>query len=175
MRNESALRAIVALAVGLFVSFSGFAITGAEWIGLWALAGFGISNAVLLVLSSILLMRAENRLNPESIPLAVISLLIGLLALFAASGEGSAAFAAFSSLVMAWGVLAGAFELYAARRLGFQSREGRDSAITAGFSLVLALLFLLTAPDAVTASGYFGMYLMLTGIFLGIAAVGKKA
>lgn len=174
MRNEGALRAAVALVVGLFVSFSGFAIEGAVWIGLWSLAAFGVINALLLVLSAALQSRATGKLNPESIPLAVVSLLIGLLALFASANQEAAAFAAFGSLVMAWGVLAGAFELYSARRQGFATRAGRDSSITAAFSLVLALIFLLGNPDAVSAIGFFGMYLMLTGIFLGIASVGKK-
>ena len=56
---------------------------------------------------------------------------------------------------------------------GFSERSGRDYLISAFFSLALAALFLLVAPDVVSSVGFFGAYLILLGVHWGIAAFGE--
>jgi uncharacterized membrane protein HdeD (DUF308 family) len=77
---------------------------------------------------------------------------------------------AFLSLVSAWGIISGAFELYQARRNGFKTASGKDYLMSAVFALVLGLLFLAVPLDEVSAVGFFGAYLALSGVHLGIAA-----
>jgi hypothetical protein len=77
---------------------------------------------------------------------------------------------AFIYLVTGWGLVAGAFELYLARRQGFRTRTGKDALINAGLSLLLGMLFLLAPLDIVSAVGFFGAYLVLSAIHLAIAA-----
>jgi hypothetical protein len=72
--------------------------------------------------------------------------------------------------VTGWGLIAGSFELYLARREGFKTRMGKDSLLNAGFGLLLGLLFLIAPLDIVSAVGFFGAYLALSGIHLAIAA-----
>jgi uncharacterized membrane protein HdeD (DUF308 family) len=77
---------------------------------------------------------------------------------------------AFIYLVTGWGLVAGAFELYLARRSGLKTRNGKDALINAVLSLLLGLLFLVAPLDIVSAVGFFGAYLALSGIHLAIAA-----
>ncbi|MEN9965714.1 MAG: hypothetical protein RJA60_711, partial [Actinomycetota bacterium] len=101
----------------------------------------------------------------ENVPLVMVALLIGIFALSASNDE-----MAFKFLVTGWAIIAGAFELFQARRSGFRTTSGRDLLINACFSLLLALLFLLAPLDIVSQVGFFGAYLMMSGVHIGIAA-----
>jgi uncharacterized membrane protein HdeD (DUF308 family) len=48
--------------------------------------------------------------------------------------------------------------------------SGKDYLMSAVFALVLGLLFLAVPLDEVSAVGFFGAYLALSGVHLGIAA-----
>jgi hypothetical protein len=106
----------------------------------------------------------------ENVPLVMVALLIGIFSL-SASGDA----AAFKFLVTGWAIIAGAFELYQARRAGFKTTPGRDLLINSSFSLLLAILFLLAPLDIVSQVGFFGAYLMMTGVHIGIAAASPAA
>jgi hypothetical protein len=76
-------------------------------------------------------------------------------------------------VVAGWALVVGAVEIYLASKEGFSERSGRDFLISAFFSLALAVLFLLVAPDVVSTVGFFGAYLILLGVHWGIASAGE--
>ncbi len=164
-RIALAARAAISLAVGLFLTFS--QSHGAE-IGLLALGIFGLSFAVLTGLASVVFQMGLAAI--ENVPLVMVALLIGIFALSAADDA-----TAFKFLVTGWAIIAGAFELYQARRAGFKNPSGRDLLINASFSLLLAVLFLLAPLDIVSQVGFFGAYLMMSGVHIAIAAASPAA
>ena len=164
-RIALAARAGISLAVGLFVTFS--QSHGAE-LGLLALGIFGLSFAVLNGLASAVFQKGMAAI--QNVPLVMVALLIGIFALSASDDE-----LAFKFLVTGWAIIAGAFELFQSRRAGFKSAEGRDLLINSCFSLLLAVLFLLAPLDIVSQVGFFGAYLMMSGVHIGIAAASPAA
>ena len=164
-RIALAARAGISLAVGLFVTFS--QSHGAE-LGLLALGIFGLSFAVLNGLASAVFQKGMAAI--QNVPLVMVALLIGIFALSASDDE-----LAFKFLVTGWAIIAGAFELFQSRRAGFKTAEGRDLLINSCFSLLLAVLFLLAPLDIVSQVGFFGAYLMMSGVHIGIAAASPAA
>ena len=174
-RIAQAARAAVSLAVGLFLTFS--QSHGAE-IGLLALGIFGLGFAVLNGFASVIFQKGLAAI--ENVPLTMVALLVGIFALMAPNSIGgvldqtlnstTSDVLAFKFLVTGWGIIAGAFELYQARRAGLKSPAGRDLLINASFGLLLALLFLLAPLDIVSQVGFFGAYLLMSGVHGGISA-----
>ena len=170
-----AARAAVSLAVGLFLTFS--QSHGAE-IGLLALGIFGLGFAVLNGFASVIFQKGLAAI--ENVPLTMVALLVGIFALQAPNSivgvvdqtlnSATSDALAFKFLVTGWGIIAGAFELYQARRAGFKTPAGRDLLINASFGLLLALLFLLAPLDIVSQVGFFGAYLLMSGVHGGISA-----
>ena len=175
-----AARAFVSLAVGLFLTFS--QSHGAE-VGLLALGLFGLGFAILNGLASVIFQKGLAAI--ENVPLTMVALLIGIFALLAPNTISGAVdqtvsaatsdALAFKFLVTGWGIIAGAFELYQARRAGFKSSAGRDLLINACFGLLLALLFLIAPLDIVSQVGFFGAYLLMSGVHTGISATSPAA
>ena len=163
MRQSNALRAAVSLGVGLFITFS--QLHNAT-IGLLALAIFSLGFAITNSLGSIVW--GKGLVAIEAMPLTVVSLLVGVFALMAMSGESAQT--AFIGLVTVWGLFSGAFELYLARRASIKSTEGREFLMSAILSATLGLLFLVAPLDIVSAVGFFGAYLIVSGVQLGVAA-----
>jgi hypothetical protein len=149
MRQSNALRAAVSLGVGLFITFS--QLHNAT-IGLLALAIFSLGFAITNSLGSIVW--GKGLVAIEAMPLTVVSLLVGVFALMAMSGESAQT----------------AFELYLARRASIKSTEGREFLMSAILSATLGLLFLVAPLDIVSAVGFFGAYLIVSGVQLGVAA-----
>jgi len=179
-RIAQAARAAISLVVGLFLTFS--QSHGAE-IGLLALGIFGLGFAVLNGFASVIFQKGLSAI--ENVPLTMVALLIGIFALMApntisGAAENAATAAAsdalaFKFLVTGWAIIAGAFELYQARRAGFKSANGRDLLINASMGLLLAILFLLAPLDIVSQVGFFGAYLLMSGVHGGIAATSPAA
>jgi hypothetical protein len=163
MRQSNALRAAVSLGVGLFITFS--ELHNAT-IGLLALAIFSLGFAITNSLGSIVW--GKGLVAIEAMPLTVVSLLVGVFALMAMSGESAQT--AFIGLVTVWGLVSGAFELYLARRASMKSTQGREFLMSAILSATLGLLFLVAPLDIVSAVGFFGAYLIVSGVQLGVAA-----
>jgi uncharacterized membrane protein HdeD (DUF308 family) len=160
------VRAAIFLAVGLFITFtqSHSAITG-----LFALSVFGIGLAVANIAATI--WDKRNYLSVDSLPLTSISLIAGLFAVLIPQNDPTAQALAFVYSVAGWAVVSGALELYLANRNGFRTRAGKDGLITAVLGLALGLLFLIAPLDIVSAVGFFGAYLVICGVHLGIAAL----
>lgn len=174
-RIAQGARAAISLAVGLFLTFS--QSHGAE-IGLIALGIFGLGFALLNGFASVLFQKGLSAI--ENVPLTMVALLIGIFALMAPNSISGAIEAtvssatsdalAFKFLVTGWGIIAGAFELYQSRRAGFRSTTGRDLLINASMGLLLAVLFLLAPLDIVSQVGFFGAYLLMSGVHGAISA-----
>jgi hypothetical protein len=145
VRRIKSLRALASIAVGLFVTF---------WqshhaaVGLVALAIFTIFYGLRTLFGA-----------PKYFPIAVIALITAFLA---ATSLQQNADATFVLLVAIWGAAQAATDFI-----------NRDS-ISASLAALLALLFALVPMDIVSAVGFFGAYLILSGVHLGIAAYSPK-
>lgn len=166
MRKTQAIRALAAFGVGIFITFSQ---SHSANVGLLALAIFGLAFGLTYPAAALIFEPGLPAL--EALPIGVVAILIGLFAVLAPLQQLPAdSGQVFIWLVMAWGLISGAFELYQARRRGFRSDQGRDHLISSVFSLLLGVLFLAVPLDIVSAVGFFGAYLALSGVHLGIAA-----
>ena len=166
MQKVLGVRAIIFVAVGLFITFTQ---SHSAATGLMALAIFGIGLAVTNIAATI--WDKKSYLSIESLPLTLISLAVGLFALLIPQTDTTAQALAFVYLVSGWEVGAGAIELYLANRSGFRTRAGKDGLITAVLGLAIGLLFLIAPLDIVSAVGFFGAYLVICGVHLAIAAL----
>jgi uncharacterized membrane protein HdeD (DUF308 family) len=159
-------RSAVSVAVGLFITFTQ---SHSAATGLFALAIFGISFAVANVAATI--WAKSKYLSVESLPLTLIALAVGLFAALIPQTEPTAQALAFVYLVAGWAVISGAMELYLANRSGYRTRAGKDGLISAVLGLALGLLFVIAPLDIVSAVGFFGTYLVISGVHLAIAAL----
>ena len=166
MQKVLGVRAIIFVAVGLFITFTQ---SHSAAIGLLALAIFGIGLAVTNIAATI--WDKKSYLSIESLPLTLISLAVGLFAVIIPQTDTTPQALAFVYLVSGWAVVAGAIELYLANRSGFRTRAGKDGLITAVLGIAIGLLFLIAPLDLVSAVGFFGAYLVICGVHLGIAAL----
>lgn len=163
MRNQQLFRSFLSFGLGVFITFSQ---SHSAQTGLVALAGYGLA---LGIVGAIIAMFKRSGLGPlQELPMAVLATLVGLFALLASFND-EAAYPAFIALITAWGLISGAFELYQTRRLGFKTPRGNESLISAILALLLGALFLAVDLDVVSAVGFFGAYLTLSGVHLGIA------
>jgi uncharacterized membrane protein HdeD (DUF308 family) len=166
LQKVLSVRAAIFVAVGLFITFTQ---SHSAATGLFALAVFGIGLAVANIAATI--WDKRNHLSVESLPLTLISLAVGLFAVLIPQSDSTAQALVFVYLVSGWAVVSGAIELYLANRSGFRTRAGKDGLITAVLGLGIGLLFLIAPLDIVSAVGFFGAYLVICGVHLGIAAL----
>jgi hypothetical protein len=145
VRRIKSLRALASIAVGLFVTF---------WqahhaaVGLVALAIFTILYGLRSLFGA-----------PKYFPIALIAL---ITAFISASSMQENSNATFILLVASWGAAQAATD--------FINRD----VISAVLASLLALLFALVPLDIVSAVGFFGAYLIVSGVHLGIAAYSPK-
>ena len=165
MKFVIAARAAISFGVGIFITFNQ---SHSAATGLFALGIFGIGFAILNVIGSQIW--AKGIFALENFPLTLAALIVGSAALLVPTGDLQAAALVFVFLVAGWGLITGAFELYLARRSGFATRSGKDNLISAVLSLGVGLLFLIVPLDIVSAVGFFGAYLVLSAVHLGISA-----
>jgi hypothetical protein len=160
-----ALRAAISLGVGIFITFNQ---SHSAATGLLALAIFGIGYALLNGAGSVLW--GKGIFSLENFPFTLAALIVGTEAILVPATEPEAAALVFVYLVTGWGLISGAFEMYLARRSGFATRFGKDSLISASLSLLVGLLFLIAPLDIISAVGFFGAFLVLSAVHLGISA-----
>ncbi|NQX29257.1 hypothetical protein HQQ81_18075 [Microbacteriaceae bacterium VKM Ac-2854] len=163
-------RAVVALAVGIVVTFS------ADHTPSFGLAVFGAFALVAGVIGAILhTARVAGRARALLLTSASVDVLAGVIAILllltAPSLDG------FVYLVAVWGVFSGVPEFLAGRAartdapLAAASRDWRlVGAATALFGVVFAVL----PPHPIVSVGLLGAYAVMLGVFLGIAAFSLK-
>jgi len=160
-----ALRAAISFAVGIFITFNQ---SHSAATGLLALGIFGIGFALLNGIGSAVW--GKGIFSLENFPLTLAALIVGTAAILVPATDPEAAALVFVYLVTGWGLITGAFEMYLARRSGFATRFGKDSLISASLSLLVGLLFLIAPLDIISAVGFFGAYLVISAVHLGISA-----
>lgn len=165
MKIVFALRAAISFGVGIFITFNQ---SHSAATGLLALAIFGTGYAFLNGIASAVW--GKGLFSIENFPLTLAALIVGATAILVPATDPEAAALVFVYLVTGWGLIAGAFEMYLARREGFATRFGKDSLISASLSLLVGLLFLAVPLDVISAVGFFGAYLVLSAVHLGISA-----
>ena len=165
MKFVFAARAAIYFGVGIFITFNQ---SHSAATGLLSLGIFGIGFALLNGIGSVVW--GKGIFSLENFPLTLTALIVGLAALLVPATEPNASALVFVYLVTGWGLISGAFEMYLARRAGFATRFGKDSLISASLSLLVGMLFLAVPLDIISAVGFFGAYLVLSAVHLGISA-----
>lgn len=132
--------------------------------GAWAIA-------TGLVVGALQLRFVEDRPSRAIFAIsAVVTVVAGLLAVSLPGGG----LAFFLVLVSAWAAITGFLELYAGLRGRGRDASARDRVAAGVLTAVLAIVFLLLPPDAVTAVGLFGGYLAILGVYLVIGGFSLK-
>lgn len=165
MKIVFAARAAISFGVGIFITFNQ---SHSAATGLLSLAIFGIGFTLLNAVASIVW--GKGLFSLENFPLTLTALIVGLAALLVPASDPEASGLVFVYLVTGSGLISGAFEMYLARRSGFATRFGKDSLISASLSLLVGLLFLAVPLEIISAVGFFGAYLVLSAVHLGISA-----
>jgi hypothetical protein len=161
MRLVQAVKSAIAVAAGFVITFSQShnAAVGLLVFGIFAFA-YGI------LVSGFALRFEASRYLREELVVSVTSVTLATFALLNQSAE----LGVFTILVGAWALVLAANEGQLAWRARPNGNRSREHLITAGLALVLGLLFLINPMDAVSSVGFFGAYLVLSSVHLGIAA-----
>ncbi|MEN9753532.1 MAG: hypothetical protein RL670_1223 [Actinomycetota bacterium] len=165
MRFVLAAKAALSFAAGIVITFSQ---SHSANVGLLV---FGIyAAAYALVVSAVALRFEPARFLVDELSLVILAATISCFALLNLNSDK----ATFALLVAIWGLVSAGYELLAARRSRPSGLKNREQLISASMALLLAGLFLFVPLDVVSAVGFFGAYLVLSSVHLGIAAFSPK-
>ena len=159
------VRGLLALVPATVITFSPnhSAELGLLVFGVWAI----VSGLLVGALSMRLV--ADRGIRSLFLVTAIVTVAAGLLAL---SVPGGLPFLLY--LVSVWAAVTGFVELYAGIRARGRTPAARDWIAAGGFTALLAIVFLLLPPDAVTAVGLLGGYLVILGVYLVIGGFSLK-
>ncbi|GAA1799730.1 HdeD family acid-resistance protein [Agromyces neolithicus] len=132
--------------------------------GVWAVIAGLVVGALSLRLVTARGIRSLFAIN------AVVTVVAGLLALTVPGG--GLPFLLY--LVSVWAAVTGFVELFAGLRARGTVAGARDWIAVGAFTALLAIVFLLLPPDAVTAVGLLGGYLVIVGVYLVIGGLSLK-
>lgn len=160
------LRAVIALVPAIAITFTANHTAAG---GLLAFGGFALASGLALVILSWsgLTVRA---VRTAFLVQGAVGIIAGILALLTHTGG----LGYFLYLVSVWGLVTGFLELTSGIRLRRQSPAARDWMVVGGATVVLAVVFLLLPAEPVTAVGLLGAYLVVLGVYLGIAGLSLK-
>jgi uncharacterized membrane protein HdeD (DUF308 family) len=179
-----ALRAVVALAVGLTITFTP---AHSAAFGLMAFGLFAVVEGAI-VAAGAFGDRTERRSRGLFVVQGTLTVIAGVAAL--ALPEGGVHY--FVWVVSAWAVVTGGLELVSGIRARGRQAAARDWMILGGLALILAVAFLAIPPDysqalggieqikgeltaPVVLVGIFGAWAIVAGVLLGIAAVSARS
>ena len=131
--------------------------------GVWAIASGLIVGALAMRLLE------DRGIRSLFLVTAVVTVAAGLLAV---TVPGGLPFLLY--LVSVWAAVTGFVELYAGLRSRRRTPAARDWVVAGAFTALLAIVFLLLPPDAVTAVGLLGGYLVVLGVYLVIGGFSLK-
>lgn len=160
MRLVSSIKAAVALAAGFIITF---AQNHSALAGLWVLSGYAVVTAVGILIAAF----------KSSIAEAIILLMFGSFAYLLT--QTAIQLELFIWLVASLSLSLTVVSLYQAAQLGLKTKKAKDPIITAALNALLGALFLLAPLDEVAAVGFFGAYLILIAVHLGISAASPVA
>ena len=132
--------------------------------GVWAVISGLVVGALSLRLVTARGIRSLFAIN------AVVTVVAGLLALTVPGG--GLPFLLY--LVSVWAAVTGFVELFAGLRARGTVAGARDWIAVGALTALLAIVFLLLPPDAVTAVGLLGGYLVIVGVYLIIGGFSLK-
>jgi uncharacterized membrane protein HdeD (DUF308 family) len=159
------VRALVALAAGCWITFTA---EHSARVGLGVYGGFAALSGIIIVYSAFLLRDSVARWL--FVAQGLLGLVMGIAAL-ALMGQG---LGVFLYGVSVWALLTGFTELYCGWRGRRREAAARDWMVTGGITVILAIVFVLIPPDALTAVGLFGAYAVVIAVYLGIGAFTLK-
>jgi hypothetical protein len=159
------LRAAVCLEVGLIVTFSQ---SHSVQVGLLALTSFGVGYAMVSVFTALL--QRKKLAELDSVVVTALALVVGLAA---ANTPADQDHLWFRYLVVGWGILSGAYDLFKSRKLGYKTPRGKEYMVSSVLALALGLLFLFVQLDEVGSVGFFGAYMILCAVHFGISAASE--
>lgn len=159
------VRGAFAVVPGVAIAFSQdhSAALGLLVFGVWALVSGLVVGALALRDSTVPGIRSLFAVN------AVATVTAGILALTVPGG-----LAYLLYLVSVWAAVTGFVEIYAGLRSRGRTPAARDWIAAGAFTALLAIVFLLLPPDAVTAVGLLGAYLVILGVYLVIGGFSLK-
>ncbi|WP_232497671.1 HdeD family acid-resistance protein [Agromyces humatus] len=132
--------------------------------GVWAVVSGLIVGALSLRFVTARGIRSLFAIN------AVVTVVAGLLALTVPGG--GLPFLLY--LVSVWAAVTGFVELFAGLSARGREAAARDWIAVGALTAILAIVFLLLPPDAVTAVGLLGGYLVIVGVYLIIGGLSLK-
>jgi hypothetical protein len=166
MRLNLILRTAVFLEVGLIITFS--QSHGMD-IGLIALTSFGVGYAMVNVFVALLQRKKINSYG--NLPLTALALLVGLGAAMVPAADS---LRWFRMIVVVWGLASGAYEFYQAKKTGLKTVRGKELLISSVLGVILGVLYLAVNLRDVDAVGFFGAYMIVSAVHLGIAAASER-
>lgn len=160
------VRAVVALVPAIVIAFTANHTPefGLVVFGVFAL----VSGLVVGILSWSVL--AGSTVRGSFIAQGVVGVVVGVLALLTHTGG----LGYFLYVVSVWALITGFLELYSGIRLRRQTAAARDWLVAGAATVLLAVAFLVLPADAVTGVGLLGAYLVVVGVYLGIAGFSLK-
>ncbi len=159
------VRGLFALVAAGIITFSQ---SHAPELGLLVFGGWAIVSGLVVGALSMRLV-ADRGIRSLFVVNAVATVAAGLLAV---TVPGGLPFLLY--LVSVWAAVTGFVELYAGLRARGRTSAARDWIAAGAFTAVLAIVFLLLPPDAVTAVGVLGAYLVILGVYLVIGGFSLK-
>jgi uncharacterized membrane protein len=157
---------MVYLEVGLVITFSQVHDYG---VGIMAITSFGIGYAMVSVL--VALVQRKKMSAYEAVPLTIFALGIGLAA---TQLNSHTQVFWYPMLIVIWGLASAGFEFLQAKKSGFKSPFGSEHLISAILGMLLALLYAFVRLQEIDAVGFFGAYMILSAVHLGISAVSAR-
>jgi uncharacterized membrane protein HdeD (DUF308 family) len=159
------LRAAVFVGVGLLITF----IQAHTYsVGVLALTIFAFAYALVSALA--LVVKGNQLPVVETLILTVFAVATGIAAIVT-TPEASTWLV---KLYAVWGIASGLTELAQAFRTGRKTNRGRELLISGALSFAFGLLFALVPLAELDTVGFFGAYLILSAVHLGIAAASER-
>jgi uncharacterized membrane protein HdeD (DUF308 family) len=140
----TAVRALLALILGLAITFTGGHSAG---FGLVAFGAYGIVAGVLLLLGA--LVALPRSVRGSFVVQAVVTIAAGVAGVVLAGDD----VIALVGVVSVFGILTGALELVAGLRARRSDRSARDWILVGGLTVLLGVVFLLVPPGYTQALG----------------------
>lgn len=160
------VRAVLALALGVFVTFSQ---DHSVRLGLFAFGAFAVLTGAAVVLFGLLRM-IDRRVGTVFVIQGLVAIAAGVLALVL--NQSGVAFLLY--LLSVFAALTGFLELYNGLRMRGRLPEAREWVAAGALTAIAALVFVLGPLDSVFAVGVLGAYAVILGVYLAIGGLSLR-
>jgi hypothetical protein len=171
VRNLIGYRAGIALVVALVTTFTR---PDTAALGLTLFGGYALALAIGTSLVATIWLKPRAKM--VFLPQALLCLVAGVVALASLSAGESFQLATLQSLLLVYLAITAAIEGYLSYRVRANRLEATEHLIAAGLALAISVILALIESQPLNILGFFGAYLAITAVHLGIwAASPKKA